>query len=249
MLPTLATTENHIWEQERARLVALCVRFTGNLMAAEDLAQETLYEAWRHRERLHDARGLSAWLAAIARNVYLRWRTHHHQDALHQAGADMSAYADTLADPFDLATSIADAETSYLLERALALLPSTTRQALLEHCLLGAPFAAIAAKQGLAEAAVKMQVQRGKRRLRQLLATTFAPDAQACGLVADSEDTWLPTPLWCPHCGQRHLEGQWDFAKGTLRLRCCDCLSLTGIHSAYDAVPELFHGVSGLKAG
>jgi DNA-directed RNA polymerase specialized sigma24 family protein len=33
---------------ERARLVRLCARLTGNIDVAEDLAQETLFEAWRH---------------------------------------------------------------------------------------------------------------------------------------------------------------------------------------------------------
>ena len=42
---------------ERARLVRLCYRLTGNLDAAEDLAQETLYEAVRNAHKLHDRSG------------------------------------------------------------------------------------------------------------------------------------------------------------------------------------------------
>ncbi len=37
---------------ERARLVRLCALLTGDREAAEDLAQETLYEAWRHASSL-----------------------------------------------------------------------------------------------------------------------------------------------------------------------------------------------------
>src|SRR5437870_3335209 len=58
---------------DRARLVRLCARLTGDLDAAEDLAQETLYEAWRNAHKLHDLTGRTQWLAAIARNVCLRW--------------------------------------------------------------------------------------------------------------------------------------------------------------------------------
>jgi DNA-directed RNA polymerase specialized sigma24 family protein len=36
---------------ERARLVHLCAYLTGNGEAAEDLAQETLVEAWRHSHK------------------------------------------------------------------------------------------------------------------------------------------------------------------------------------------------------
>lgn len=248
-VPLLAT-DSHFWEQERIRLIAICTRLTGNSMAAEDLAQETLYEAWRHRERLYDLSGVSAWLAAIARNICLRWRTQHAHDSAHQRLAGMPDEADALADPLDLEAIIERAETRQLLERALALLPTTARQALVEHCLLDVPYAAIAAQRGLAEATVKMQVHRGKLRLRHLLTTTFAAEVAACGLVDQSSaGEWQPTLLWCPRCGQRHLEGQWNFAVGTLRLRCRDCLGTTGGYMAYDAAPDLFHGVTSLKAG
>ena len=39
---------------ERTRLVHLCARLTGDSNAAEDLAQETLLEAWRHFDALRD---------------------------------------------------------------------------------------------------------------------------------------------------------------------------------------------------
>src|SRR5581483_9707831 len=58
---------------ERARLVRLCAALSGDRGAAEDLAQETLLEAWRQRHKVTDARGADRWLTAIARNVCLRW--------------------------------------------------------------------------------------------------------------------------------------------------------------------------------
>jgi DNA-directed RNA polymerase specialized sigma24 family protein len=45
---------------ERARLVRLCARLTGDWDAAEDLAQETFVEAWRALDRLRDPGGLRA---------------------------------------------------------------------------------------------------------------------------------------------------------------------------------------------
>ena len=42
---------------ERAKLVRLCARLTGNVDAAEDLAQEALVEAWRHSYKLRDPQG------------------------------------------------------------------------------------------------------------------------------------------------------------------------------------------------
>ena len=58
---------------ERARLVRLCATITGNGDVAEDLAQETLLEAWRHLHKLRDPERRAQWLTGIARNVCLRF--------------------------------------------------------------------------------------------------------------------------------------------------------------------------------
>lgn len=58
---------------ERPRLVGLCRRLTGSSDASEDLAQETLLEAWRLLDRLREPEGLRPWLDAVARNVCHRW--------------------------------------------------------------------------------------------------------------------------------------------------------------------------------
>ena len=57
---------------ERPRLVGLCASLTINPQVAEDLAQETLLEAWRHLGELRDKQKFSQWLSGIARNVCLR---------------------------------------------------------------------------------------------------------------------------------------------------------------------------------
>ena len=41
-------TSTFVSLDERTRLVQLCARIVGDREAAEDLAQETLLEAWRH---------------------------------------------------------------------------------------------------------------------------------------------------------------------------------------------------------
>jgi DNA-directed RNA polymerase specialized sigma24 family protein len=65
--------QHDAWAAERARLVRLCVRVTGDAAVAADLAQETLLEAWRSQQALRDPDRFSAWLSGIARNVCLRW--------------------------------------------------------------------------------------------------------------------------------------------------------------------------------
>jgi len=52
------TIDSSRWEaaitQERPRLVRLCAHLAGNSQVAEDLAQETLYEAWRNLHKLKE---------------------------------------------------------------------------------------------------------------------------------------------------------------------------------------------------
>ena len=74
---------------QRDRLARFCARLTGNPAVAEDLAQETLFEAWRSREKLRDVAEIAPWLSAIARNVCLRWqRAQMRERRLYIPGAD-----------------------------------------------------------------------------------------------------------------------------------------------------------------
>lgn len=51
---------------EWGRLVRLCAALSGSGDAAEDLAQETLIEAWRHVQSLRNPDALRPWLFGIA---------------------------------------------------------------------------------------------------------------------------------------------------------------------------------------
>ena len=74
-------------ETDRRRLVRLCGRLSGSYDAAEDLAQETLLEAWRHLEKLEDPDGYWQWLTALARNVCLRWGRKQGREAARHLGS------------------------------------------------------------------------------------------------------------------------------------------------------------------
>src|SRR5215212_9447442 len=117
-------------------LVRLCAHFTGDADAAEDLAQETLIEAWRHRDRVYDWQGYSSWLTAIARNVSLRWirqRGREQARLVTPIDAAPEAYArieEQPADQPDFTVDLERAELADLLDRALALLPADSRRVL-----------------------------------------------------------------------------------------------------------------------
>src|SRR5690348_16870724 len=77
--------------RERPHLVALCARITGDRRAAEDLAQETLIEAWRHWYDIRDGGRRGAWLAGIARNVCRHWTRSRGYAVAHQMAPISSA--------------------------------------------------------------------------------------------------------------------------------------------------------------
>src|SRR5215472_8357154 len=68
---------------ERTRLIGLCARLSGDATVAEDLAQETLAEAWRLLAKLRQPEGLASWLNAIARNICLRWARERGRNLAH----------------------------------------------------------------------------------------------------------------------------------------------------------------------
>src|SRR5579871_4248911 len=144
------------WDAERARLVRLCARMTGDAAVSEDLAQEALLEAWRSREALRDAERFSAWLAGIARNVCLRWLRrvgaapgHVETLAGNEADEDAASLDEWLADPETLEVELERRELAALLDRAMALLPAETREALLAHYLEERPLAEIGERLGV----------------------------------------------------------------------------------------------------
>src|SRR3712207_7136587 len=73
----------------RSTLFPYTTLFRSDPDAAEDLAQETLLEAWRHADKLHDPTGTVPWLWAIARNVCLRHARDRKSTRLNSSHANL----------------------------------------------------------------------------------------------------------------------------------------------------------------
>src|SRR6185503_1585274 len=58
-------------EPHRRELQVHCYRMVGSVQEAEDLAQETLWRAWRRRETYEGRAPFRAWLYKIATNLCL----------------------------------------------------------------------------------------------------------------------------------------------------------------------------------
>ena len=224
----MTTFDETAWlHAERPRLVRLCGTISGDRDAAEDLAQETLLEAWRSRHKLHDVSGADRWLTAIARNVCLRFARRRGRDAEVVAEADVGALTMD-----DRDADLGYGELEELLDRALSSLPPVTRDVLVRHYVEGLPQAEIAARRGMSEAAVSMRISRGRAHLRHLLADE-APD--------ELRDGWQDTRVWCSTCGSHRLQMLRD--EKILAFRCTGCGPTPS--TAYDLSNPSFTGLDG----
>ena len=212
-----------ISSQEWTRLVRLCAALTGNKEIAEDLAQETMLEAWRHRHMLRDAEKKAQWLSGIARNVCLRWsRTRGRELARFTAfEGNTEQLEERLADDYDIEVELERKELIELLDRAMALLPVETRTVLVKRYVEESPIAEVAAQLGTNTSAVAMRLQRGKLALRKVLTSEMSQEIAPYN--THTINGWEETPLWCYHCGQHRLLGKRNSSKGELLLKCPDC--------------------------
>lgn len=246
---------------ERSRLVGLCAAMTGNADVAEDLAQETLLEAWRHIEELRDQEKFLSWLSGIARNVCLRWRRKQGRQSAHlietrpSTETQLPELEDSLADDFDLEIELERKELIELLDRALALLPPETRTILVERYVQESPLKEVAAKLGINTSAAAMRLQRGKIALRRMLTREFRLEIteysllkglDGLGLVTSNQ--WEETNIWCDMCGQRQLKGRFDREEGELWLTCPQCFPDPENPMQHTYLPKILGGVKGYKA-
>jgi RNA polymerase sigma factor (sigma-70 family) len=210
------TPRDQLWSPaQRARLVRLCTAVVGDASAAEDLAQETLLTAWRLQHRLTDPAGADAWLNAIARNLCRRWLRSRGSAPVPTADLDTG-------EARDLDSVLEREEVVELLDRALGLLPTATRDALVGHYVEELSHAEIAIRLGTTPDAVSMRVSRGRSRLRYLLETQFADDAVAEGWTHRDDAGWRSTRLRCPGCGKEDVLMRRDATEVAFRCRTCD---------------------------
>jgi RNA polymerase sigma factor (sigma-70 family) len=251
--PTEVFQLESVLSGERPRLVRLCAHFSGDRDAAEDLAQETMVEAWRHADRLHDWQGYSSWLAAIARNVSLRWlrrrAREQSQEIASIEGSRNSGACDRElpAEQDDLTLELERDELAVLLDRALASLPPETRRVLVEKYIEDLPLGAIAERMGLSAGTVGVRLHRGRLALRRVLTGDLRQEFAAYDVLAAEQADWQETRIWCPLCGRNLLIGRLAPAAGELALRCPECTPTPNIYIAYAQFPDMMRGIKGFK--
>ena len=220
-------------QAERERVVRICARLSRSVDAAEDLAQETLLEAWKAQDRLRDSSSRAAWLAGIARNVCLRSSARSIGRARPpMTGLTIRDVEMCVSDDIAIDVQLERSELADVLSRALGLLPVAGRDLLVERYVDDLSVAEIAARRGLSEGTAAVRLHRGKRALKRILQSDLREEAIALGLLSRDSEEWQTTKIWCPLCGGACLTAHSEPAVGTFAVHCPNCRHRTTEKSA-----------------
>lgn len=142
------------------------MRLTGDAEEADDLVQETYLRALERWEQLEDWLEARAWLAAIARNLWIdRCRRRSRRRARIVLAGDLG----DSADPLEHAPAAgADPWTPDVFDGSLRLIPTVFREAVVLCGVHGLPYAEAARRLGIREGTLRSRLHRGRRLLRQM---------------------------------------------------------------------------------
>jgi RNA polymerase sigma-70 factor, ECF subfamily len=138
----------------------LAYRYASNPSEAEDIAQEALLRAWRRRSTLRDSASRRGWLSTIVRNEAFRHYSRPRPDPtdeVEQEGSDDELVLATV-DRADMQAAL-----ERLSERDRVLLSLRYEEDMTQP--------AIAARLGIPEGTVKVQLHRARLKLRRAYVT------------------------------------------------------------------------------
>ena len=151
---------NQLHEEHAVALWRFCLRLVGHDAArAEDVVQETMLRAWRHRSILESSPpALRAWLYTVARNIVTdEWRRQRTRRETPVAEVPERSTSDDAVDQMLL---------SWVVAEAITRLSADHREVLLECYYRGRPVAEAARRLGVPEGTVKSRTHYALRALR-----------------------------------------------------------------------------------
>lgn len=147
-------------ERHQRMIHSLTYRMTGSLDEAEDLAQETFIQAFRHLGSYRAEACFSAWLCRIAMNLCLNWRKREQRRG--QVHETWSQQAGTVH-------SVPSEDLSRRVQEALLKLPAQQRAAVVLTAYEGLSHAEAARVLGCSETTVSWRLFAARAKLRRWL--------------------------------------------------------------------------------
>lgn len=159
---------NDLMGRWKEPLVSFCLRYTGNLSDARDIAQETFVKVYASRERYRCKAAFSTWLFTIAMNLCrmrARWRSRHPE----VLEADSDGRSEELAAGSDPSQQADQHALGRDLEHAISKLPHDLRVAFVLFEINGLRYREIGNISKCSEKAVERRLSRAREHLRSML--------------------------------------------------------------------------------
>ena len=163
---------------QHKRVYAICYRFTGDPMDAEDITQDVFLKVYRNLSSFDSTKGaFQTWITTLTRNLlvdnYRRTRIDRISDSLDQSSSpedDGPTMADRLADPRpNQEQNYAGLELKARIQSALAQLSPELREAVILRDLEDMDYKEIALVLKIPEGTVKSRISRGRGELARTL--------------------------------------------------------------------------------
>ena len=156
----------------QTQLFTFLLRLCRRRDVAEDLLEETWLRLVKHARRLRPETRLGAWLFTVARRVHVSYvRSRVLEDSTAAGLIALWPYGVDRASPFEAAAA---SELQRRIERALASMPLTSREALLLVAVAGLEQSEAAAVCGIGPEAFRQRLSRARAALARTLAESPA---------------------------------------------------------------------------
>ena len=169
-----------LFKRYRRKTLAVVLRYTRVVEDAEDIVQQSFYKAFVHVCQFQGESSFSTWLTRIAINEALMFL--RRIGAVREVSIDGIRDAQGTQDTLGIPDSSADTETRYsqqeealILSRAVRNLRPGMRTTIVLRELRELSTSETARRMGLSVATVNARIFRGKRQLRQDLASCLKP--------------------------------------------------------------------------
>jgi RNA polymerase sigma-70 factor (ECF subfamily) len=157
------------------RLFTFLVRLSRRRDVAEDLLEETWLRLVKHARRLQPDTRLGPWLFTVARNLHVSYtRSRMLEDSATASLMGLWPFSVGHSSPFEDAAA---SELERRIERALAALPSTSREVLLLVGVAGLDHSDAADICGITPEALRQRLHRARETLSKMLEQDAKSDA------------------------------------------------------------------------
>ncbi len=156
-----------IYTQYFPRVYSFIYRLCSDEGLAEELTQETFYQAFRSFKKYRGESELFTWLASIAKYTFFGYVRKKRRSA---EIVDLELIADTLADDEnDPEEHVGRSETIAALRQAIDEMPDKYRDVVILRLYAELPFSEIAESLGITENSAKVIFHRAKKQLSEKL--------------------------------------------------------------------------------